>query len=106
VEAALQRAWPGELYDLSNDPAELINLFDDPAFCQVRMHMVEELLTWTIRTEDDLPSAQYIPKRAEHNWYARYRDAYSPPGQDTPRWKRRERLHPAPASVSHFPRYL
>jgi len=75
----------GELYDLSDDPAELNNRFDDPAYSQVRMRMVEELLTWTIRTEDDLPSAQYIPKRAEHNWHAPYRDAYSPPGRDTPR---------------------
>jgi hypothetical protein len=75
----------GELYDLSCDPAELHNRFGDPAFRQVRMRLVEELLTWTIRTEDDLPRARYIPKRAEHNWHAPYRDANSQPGQDTPR---------------------
>jgi arylsulfatase A-like enzyme len=75
----------GELYDLSDDPAELINRFDDPAYSRVRMRVVEELLTWTIRTEDDLPSAQYIPKRAEHNWHAPYRETHSSTGQGIPR---------------------
>ena len=33
--------------------------------------MVEELLKWTLRTEDDLPvPGAYVPKRAERNWYA------------------------------------
>ena len=36
------------------------------------MAMLEELLKWTIRAEDDLPSAKYTPKRAERNWYAVY----------------------------------
>lgn len=63
----------GELYDLARDSAELDNRFDDPAAMHIRLQMVEELLTWTIRTEDDLPSAQYVPKRAAHNWHAPYR---------------------------------
>jgi hypothetical protein len=60
----------GELYDLSRDPAELVNRFDEPECCQTRSRMVEELLRWTIRTEDDLPRAQYVPKQAAHNWHA------------------------------------
>ena len=60
----------GELYDLEADPAELANLFDDPAHAQVRHPLVEELLRWTIRAEDDLPVANYVPKRAARNWYA------------------------------------
>ena len=62
----------GELYDLERDPAELRNLFHDPAQRDARLAMTEELLRWTIRTEDDLPGARYIPKRAEHNWQAPY----------------------------------
>jgi arylsulfatase A-like enzyme len=58
----------GELYDLDTDPGELRNLFDDPDHRQVRLEMVEELLRWTIRTEDDLPGANYTPKRVERNW--------------------------------------
>ena len=59
----------GELYDLEPDPAELNDLFDDPACRSVRAQLVEELLRWTIRTEDPLPSAAYLPKRPPHNWY-------------------------------------
>ncbi len=62
----------GQLYDVDSDPGELDNLFEDPSLREVRLEMVEELLTWTIRTEDDLPGGAYIPKRAERNWYARY----------------------------------
>jgi len=58
------------LYDVESDPAELHNLADDPSLRDVRGRMVEELLKWTIRTEDDLPGGRYIPKRAERNWYA------------------------------------
>jgi arylsulfatase A-like enzyme len=63
----------GELYDLEEDPGELRNRFADPALAHVRLKLVEELLAWTIRTEDDLPSARYTPKRAPRNWYAPYR---------------------------------
>ncbi len=60
----------GELYDLEKDPSELDNRWDDPAYREVRLEMVEELLRWTIRTEDDLPGGRYVPRRAEHNWQA------------------------------------
>jgi len=60
----------GELYDVEHDSGELHNLFDDLAYRDVRVQLVEELLRWTIRTEDDLPSANYVPKRAPRNWYA------------------------------------
>ncbi len=60
----------GELYDLGDDPAELANRFEDETLREVRLDLVEELLRWTIRTEDDLPSGRYTPKAAEHGWYA------------------------------------
>jgi arylsulfatase A-like enzyme len=60
----------GELYDLEADPAELDDRFGDPACASVRAQLTEELLRWTIRAEDDLPLAAYVPKRAPRNWYA------------------------------------
>ncbi|MBN9306616.1 MULTISPECIES: sulfatase-like hydrolase/transferase [unclassified Devosia] len=59
----------GELYDLDSDPGELENLYHDPRHAVMRTAMLEELLYWTIRTEDPLPLAKYLPKVAPHNWY-------------------------------------
>lgn len=59
----------GELYDLETDPAELVNLYDEPDYREIRLALTEELLRWTIRAEDDLPNAAYLPKRAPRNWY-------------------------------------
>ena len=60
----------GELYNLADDPGELRDRFADPACRDVRLSLAEELLRWTIRTEDDLPGGRYLPKRAARNWYA------------------------------------
>ncbi len=53
----------GELYDLEHDPAEVCDLWNDAAHREVRARLIEELLRWTIRTEDDLPTARYLAKR-------------------------------------------
>ncbi len=63
----------GELYDLEADPGELRDLFDDPGHREARLALVEELLRWTIRTEDDLPGGRYTPKRAGRNRQAPHR---------------------------------
>ena len=52
----------GELYDLERDPYELNNLWAADEYRDVRQEMTEELLRWTIGTEDDLPNGTYIPK--------------------------------------------
>lgn len=57
------------LFDLSRDPGELDDLYDDPAHAAKKTEMLEALLTWSIRTEDSLPRAKYLPKVAEHGWY-------------------------------------
>lgn len=59
----------GELYDLVQDPGELENLYDDARHAPQKAAMLEELLYWTIRTEDPLPRAKYLPKVAARNWY-------------------------------------
>ena len=69
----------GQLYNLADDPCELKNLFNQPAVANVQVKMVEELLMWTIRSQDTLPVDEPIkgwqstrwPK--QHNWYAPYR---------------------------------
>lgn len=59
----------GALYHLTTDPAEQADRWDDPACRDVRQQMTEELLRWSIRTEDDLPGGRYVPKRSPHNWH-------------------------------------
>ncbi len=61
----------GQLYDLAADPYELKNLFGRPDAAGAQSRMMGELLKWTVRTEDDLPQAGYIPKRSQRNWYSR-----------------------------------
>ena len=63
----------GQLYNLSNDPYELKNLFGQPAAAQAQNRLMALLLQWTIRTQDDLPVAAYKAKWPDRNWYAPYR---------------------------------
>lgn len=44
-----------ELYDLREDPGELRNLIDDPAYAGVLAEMRERMLTWYQRTCDVVP---------------------------------------------------
>ncbi|MGH3660799.1 MAG: hypothetical protein ACRDTQ_02925, partial [Micromonosporaceae bacterium] len=60
----------GELYHLPDDPMELTDLWSDPAHAEVRAQLLEKLLRWRIRVGDDLPAANYTPRRAEHNWHS------------------------------------
>ena len=63
----------GELYHLPTDPFELKNRYNDPAALTPRNELMAELLTWNIRTEDDLPLANYPTKWPKRNWYAPYK---------------------------------
>jgi arylsulfatase A-like enzyme len=58
----------GELYDLDADPAELINLYQDPAHREIRERLVTSLIRWMIRIADDLPTGAYRPRTRPHNW--------------------------------------
>jgi len=46
-----------ELYDLENDPAELVNLIDVPAHQQVAAGLKERMLDWFLATGDVVPYA-------------------------------------------------
>ncbi|HTM77591.1 MAG TPA: sulfatase-like hydrolase/transferase, partial [Devosia sp.] len=59
----------GQLYDLDADPGELDNLYGQSEYAIPQTDMLQTLLTWSIRTEDSLPRAKYLPKVAAHGWY-------------------------------------
>ena len=46
----------GQLYHLADDPAELNNLYDQPDVAAIQADLLLELLTWTLRVSDTLPS--------------------------------------------------
>ncbi len=60
----------GPLYNVARDPYELKNLWEASEAAPWRGRLLEELLKWTLRTQDDLPRAAYTTKRAAHGWYA------------------------------------
>ena len=69
----------GELYNVVSDPYGLENLFHNPSALEQRNRLVQELLAWTIRTQDDLPVAAYRVKWPKRNWYAPYHKNGVPP---------------------------
>ncbi|WP_423464464.1 sulfatase-like hydrolase/transferase [Promicromonospora sp. MS192] len=58
----------GELYDLAADPAEVHDLFHDPAHAADRADLLWRLTQWMLRAQDELPAGAYTAKRAPHNW--------------------------------------
>jgi len=58
----------GELYDLEQDPLELVNRWDDADLAPTRAALVESLLWWRLRVSDDLPQGRYTTKQAERGW--------------------------------------
>jgi arylsulfatase A-like enzyme len=72
----------GQLYDLSTDPCELKNRFNDASAAGKQQELMTELLMWTIRSQDSLPTgtqnAKYQTKWSkQHNWYSPYRERAS-----------------------------
>ncbi len=73
----------GQLYHLPSDPCELKNLFGQPSAAKEQMQLLAELLMWTIRSQDSLPTGPQSrhyqttwPRK--HNWYAPYRHGNAP----------------------------
>jgi arylsulfatase A-like enzyme len=47
-----------QLYNLArDDPFELTNLFNEPSVSTEQAQLLAELLMWTVRTQDNLPTA-------------------------------------------------
>ena len=73
----------GQIYHLPWDPCELKNLFGHPSAAAVQGSLMAELLMWTIRTQDSLPTGRQDVKyqtkwSTVHNWYAPYRHGTAP----------------------------
>jgi hypothetical protein len=63
----------GAIYHLSDDPAELNNLFGVADYRGKQMELLQEMLAWELRTQDPLPlPKRYILKRDPRNYYAPY----------------------------------
>jgi arylsulfatase A-like enzyme len=60
---------PLEMYHLKTDPHELRNLAQDPALAPIRQDLLNELLYWCVRLDDNLDVRRYTPKMPPHNWY-------------------------------------
>lgn len=61
--------YPLELYDLQNDPLELTNLAASAGHAAIREELLLELLSWSIRLEDNSHIKRYSIKAAAHNWF-------------------------------------
>ena len=73
----------GQLYHLASDPCELKNLFGHPSAAAEQARLMSELLMWTIRCQDNLPTGPQNVKYEtkwpkQHNWYAPYRHGSAP----------------------------
>jgi arylsulfatase A-like enzyme len=79
----------GQLYDLQQDPCELVNLFGQPHVAQPQAQLMAELAMWTIRLQDSLPTGPQNRKYQTkwpggHNWYSPYRHNGPPPNPYIP----------------------
>jgi choline-sulfatase len=45
-----------ELYDLTKDPRELENVYQDPQYAGVRTELLERMLDWYVETADAVPT--------------------------------------------------
>ncbi len=61
----------GQLYNLSEDPHELRNLYKDERYLDVRSGMLEQLVVWILRMADPLPlpKDKYVPKVDPRNYW-------------------------------------
>jgi len=70
----------GQMYDLVNDPAEIHNLFGKKKYAAKQLELLEDMLTWELRTQDPLPyprpnkNRHYGFRRDPYNYYAPYKD--------------------------------
>ena len=65
----------GQLYNLSDDPVELKNLFDHPECAKIQAEMMQDLLAWTLRAQDPLPHPRrrYKFKSDPQNYWSPHR---------------------------------
>lgn len=62
----------GQLYNISDDPVELKNLYNHTKYAGVQSELLAELLAWTLRAQDPLPypRQRYKFKTDSRNYWA------------------------------------
>ena len=58
-----------ELYDLKEDPTELINLANEPRYKDIKSELRQELFNWMKKTEDPLLKGKVKDLRGEPPLY-------------------------------------
>jgi arylsulfatase A-like enzyme len=70
----------GQLYNLTTDPEELVNLFGNDKYLKKQDELLRDLMTWDLRTQDPLPmphkqgKRQYGYKKDPFNYWTPYKD--------------------------------
>lgn len=66
----------GRLYHLSEDPAEVNDLFQDERYKDKKLELIQDLLAWELRSQDPLPMPRrrYIYRGDPHNYWTPYHD--------------------------------
>jgi arylsulfatase A-like enzyme len=59
----------GELYDLTTDPYERVNLFDDPAYAHVQEKLLRKIINHMIRTEQPRSYAESRKAAPPWRWF-------------------------------------
>lgn len=61
----------GQLYHLSDDPVELVNLYDQPEYAAIQQELMTDLVVWLLRVQDPLPypRRRYQFKAPKHGYW-------------------------------------
>jgi len=57
-----------ELYDLVEDPQELKNVYDEPAYAGIRSQLKKRMLDWAIETSDITPAVRFPRQGPREAW--------------------------------------
>jgi arylsulfatase A-like enzyme len=66
----------GQLYHLTEDPVELVNLYDQPECAAVQQDLMTELVIWMLRVQDPLPypRRRYKFKAPPHGYWSQAKE--------------------------------
>jgi arylsulfatase A-like enzyme len=66
----------GRLFHLTDDPAEIHDLYDRKEYTEKKLELLQDLLAWELRTQDPLPlpRQRYIYRGDPRNYWTPYQD--------------------------------
>jgi hypothetical protein len=80
----------GQLFNLIDDPAEIHNLFGNPKLAARQMELLQDMMSWELRTQDPIPVPH--PTKDRHYGFKRDTRNYWAPYKDEPERKLKENL--------------